>query len=343
MPLSEKINLFGKSLPELEEIALNFGERKFRGKQLYEWLYNKKVLNLEECSNLPKSFINQLNNNYMIHHPEVIKVLTDPEDGTQKYLLKLEDDKLIEAVLMNYSFGNSVCLSTQVGCAMGCTFCASGKNGKDRNLTAEEIAGQIIAIENYSGKQISNIVLMGMGEPLDNFDNVLKFIKLANQNLNIGQRHITLSTCGLVDKIKALADEKLQINLAISLHSPFQNKREEILPIAKRYNIDQLINASKEYFNKTGRRVTYEYTVIPDFNNSEADALELKKLIGNIPHHINLIPLNPVTKEVKPSRDNVKLFAEILNKQGLISTIRRKNGKNIEAACGQLRNQELEI
>ena len=337
-------NLFGKSINELEEIALNLGEKKFRGKQLSDWLYKKKVSSLDDCKNLPKSFINKLrSNNYDIFLPEIIKEQVDPEDGTRKYLLKFSDNNLVEAVLMKYSFGNSICLSTQVGCAMGCTFCASGKNGKTRDLTAEEIAGELVAIENATGEKVSNIVLMGMGEPLDNYNNVLNFIHLANENLGIGQRHITLSTCGLVDQIYQLADENLQINLAISLHSPFQEKRAKILPIANSYNVKDLIQASKDYFNKTGRRVTYEYTVLPGFNDREEDALELKKLLGNYQHHINLIPLNSVTKEKPQGKDYVKLFADILNKYNIKSTIRKKNGKNINAACGQLRNQELEV
>lgn len=336
-------NLFGLSLSELEEIMLSLGEKKFRAKQLYDWLYHKKILNLDQAKNLPKNVINKLKeNNFDIIHPKVIEVLTDPVDGTKKYLLQYADGSLVESVLMEYPFGNSICLSTQVGCNMGCTFCASGKNGKKRDLTGEEIAGEIIAIENDSKKEVSNIVLMGMGEPLDNYDEVLKFINIANKDLNIGQRHITLSTCGLVDKIDKLADEDLQINLAISLHSPFQKKRLEIMPIARRYSVKEVVDAAKRYFDKTHRRVTYEYTVIDNFNNSKEDVKELKRLLGNEPHHINLIPLNPVNGEDKSSSDTITEFSNELNKVGLKSTIRKKNGSNIDAACGQLRNRVIE-
>lgn len=336
-------NLFGHSQKELEDIAVSLGEKKFRGKQLYNWIYENKVSSLDDCKNLPKSFIEKLKaNEYDLILPEIVQVQTDPEDGTQKFLFKLEDGELIEAVLMKYHHGNSLCLSTQVGCNMGCTFCASGKNGKNRDLTGSEIAGQIVSIENETGLDVSNIVLMGMGEPLDNYDEVLSFINIANKELNIGQRHITLSTSGLVDKIYDLADEDLQINLAISLHSPFQDQREKIMPIAKKYLLEDLFKAAKYYFDKTGRRVTYEYTVIKGFNDSVEDAKELKKLIGNSDHHINLIPLNPVTKNAPKTTNTVNTFSDELNKLNLKSTIRRKNGANIDAACGQLRNRVLE-
>lgn len=337
-------NLFGKNLQELEEIALNLGEKKFRGKQLYDWIYNKRVTNINDFRNLPKKFLESLiANGYEIVYPEIIKEQVDWEDGTRKYLSKLGDNELVESVLMKYPHGYSACLSTQVGCNMGCTFCASGKNGKRRDLTAEEIAGQIVAMEKEAGERISNIVLMGMGEPLDNYDEVLRFIKLANEDLGIGQRHITLSTCGIIDKIYDLADEDLQINLAISLHSPFQEQRAKIMPIARKNNLKDLVKATEDYFDKTGRRVTYEYTVIDGVNNREQDAQELKSLFGGKPHHINLIPLNPVVTKSRTNDDNyVNKFNDQLKSIGLTSTIRKKNGANIEAACGQLRNRELE-
>lgn len=335
-------NLFGKDINELQEIVTSLGEKPFRGKQLYDWIYKKKVNSIDECTNLSKSLIQKLkDNDYQIIYPEKIKEQVDPIDGTKKYLFKLNDNHLIESVLMKYPFGNSACLSTQVGCAMGCTFCASGKNGKVRNLSAEEIAGQIVAMENESGEPISNIVLMGMGEPLDNFDEVLRFIELANKDLEIGQRHITLSTCGIIPKIYELADKNLQINLAISLHSPFQERREKIMPIARTNNLEDLIKASQDYFDSTGRRVTYEYTVIDNVNNTDEDVKELKRLLKNKPHHINLIPLNTINNKNNDS-DYVYAFDEKLKKAGLHSTVRRRNGANIEAACGQLRNRELE-
>ena len=241
-------NLFGKSLTDLKDICIALGFPKFRGQQLYNWIYKKKVDSLNQCKNLPKQLIEKLETeDYGIYYPKVIKVLEDKQDATKKYLFEMEDGELVESVLMSYNYGNSVCLSTQVGCAMGCRFCASGKNGKNRDLKAQEIAGQLVAIERESGKSISNIVLMGMGEPLDNYEEVLKFIKFTNENLGIGQRHITLSTCGIIDKINDLANEDLQINLAISLHSPFQENREKIMPIAKENHLDDLIKATKDY------------------------------------------------------------------------------------------------
>lgn len=339
-----KKNLFGLSQSDCEALACRLGEKAFRGKQLYQWIYQNRADSVEACKNLPKSFKQSLEQNgYDIVYPQIVKVQQDPKDGTRKYLLKMQDGENVESVLMRYPFGYSVCLSTQVGCAMGCAFCASGKYGKKRNLSAAEIAGQIAAIERDTGERISNVVLMGMGEPLDNYDEVLKFIHLANTDLGIGQRHITLSTCGLVPKIKKLADEKLQINLAISLHSPFQQEREKIMPVARAYPLPELVAAADEYFEKTGRRVTYEYTLIDGVNDRREDAAELKKLLGGRPNHINLIPLNDVTENTLKSSHNVNLFNAELKKAGLTSTIRKKNGANIDAACGQLRNREQEV
>ncbi len=343
MPKSKKDNLFGKSLKDLEQIVLSLGEKPFRAKQLFNWLYDNRIKAVRDAKNLPKELLEKLNENYTIVHPKIVEVLEDEEDGTKKYLLELEDGELVESVLMKYDYGNSACLSTQVGCAMGCSFCASGKNGKVRDLSSEEIAGQIVAMENESGERISNIVLMGMGEPLDNYENVLNFIRFTNEVLGIGQRHITLSTSGIVPKIYDLAKEDLQINLAISLHSAFQDKREKLMKVAKTNPLNELIKAGEDYFDQTGRRVTYEYTVIEGVNDTEADVSELKKLFKGKVHHLNLIPLNPVSNlKRESSKKNVNIFQERLKKEGLTSTIRKKNGANIEAACGQLRNRKLQ-
>lgn len=335
-------NLFGKTKEELENIAVRCGEKPFRGRQLYDWIYKHEASDLEDCKNLSKGFLAELKKSCVIDHGKIVRRQIDPEDGTRKYLIELSDGERVETVLMRYEHGLSICLSTQVGCAMGCSFCASALKGKKRDLTAAEMAGQLVTVQKDVGERISNIVLMGMGEPLDNYDNVLQFIRMAGTELGIGQRHITLSTSGIVPKIKRLADEKLQINLAISLHTPFQKEREKIMPVSKAWPIDTLIAAADEYFDKTGRRVTYEYTLIDGVNDRKEDATELGRLFRGKPVHINLIPLNPVTESAHKSSRNVKLFARELQNMGLTSTIRKKNGANIDAACGQLRNRDQE-
>lgn len=335
--MEKKINLFGLSQQELMDLAESLGEKKFRGRQIYDWIYKNKVGSIQEMKNLPKSLIEKLDKDYTIFTGNVLRKLVDPKDGTIKYLFELEDGQKVESVLMEYEHGNSICVSTQVGCNMGCSFCASGLDGKARDLKASEILMQIAAAERDSGRRVSNVVLMGMGEPLDNYDNVLSFIHKAGEDYGIGQRHITLSTCGLVPGIDKLADEKLQINLAISLHSPFQAERAKLMPVAKAYPIDRLMDSCDRYFDKTGRRITYEYTLIDGKNDSMEDAKELKRLLGGKPHHINLIPLNDVSETALKRSDNVNLFDAELKKLGLNSTIRRKNGSNIDAACGQLR------
>lgn len=337
MEMEKKINLFGLSQEELMDLAESLGEKKFRGRQIYDWIYKNKVGSIREMKNLPKSLIEKLDKDYTIFTGNVLRKLVDPKDGTIKYLFELEDGQKVESVLMEYEHGNSICVSTQVGCNMGCSFCASGLDGKARDLKASEILMQIAAAERDSGRRVSNVVLMGMGEPLDNYDNVLSFIHKAGEDYGIGQRHITLSTCGLVPGIDRLADEKLQINLAISLHSPFQAERAKLMPVAKAYPIDRLMDSCDRYFDKTGRRITYEYTLIDGKNDSMEDAKELKRLLGEKPHHINLIPLNDVSETALKRSDNVNLFDAELKKLGLNSTIRRKNGSNIDAACGQLR------
>ncbi|MGI6109651.1 MAG: 23S rRNA (adenine(2503)-C(2))-methyltransferase RlmN [Eubacteriaceae bacterium] len=341
MSQDKKINLFGLSEDELKQVAADLGEKPFRGRQLYNWIYEQKAGSFDEMGNLPKAFREKLDRKYQVFTGIIERKQVDPEDGTIKYLTRLDDGEFVESVLMEYEHGNSICLSTQVGCNMGCTFCASGLGGKVRDLTAAEIAGQIVSAEKDSGRRVSNVVLMGMGEPLDNFDEVIRFIELANKELGIGQRHITLSTCGLVPGIERLGDLGLQINLAVSLHSPFQTERAKIMPVARAFPIDRLIQACDDYFDKTGRRVTYEYTLIDGVNDRPEDVAELKKLVGGKPHHINLIPLNSVTETNHKRSHNVNLFASELKKLGLNSTIRRKNGSNIDAACGQLRRNSM--
>ncbi|SEA64323.1 23S rRNA (adenine2503-C2)-methyltransferase [Eubacterium aggregans] len=331
--------LFGKTLAECQDVMQLLGEPKYRGKQLYEWLYEKKATDLSDCTNLPAALRERMAERYGIGHGIIVEEQHDPVDGTSKFLIRLRDGECVETVLMSYKHGYSLCVSSQVGCAMGCAFCASTLGGKVRNLGAGEILDQIYLVEKEKGVRISNVVLMGIGEPLDNYDELLTFIEIANKGWGIGQRKITVSTCGLVPKIEALAKEDLQINLAISLHSPFQDRRETLMPIAKRYSMDELLKVCNNYFTITGRRISFEYALIAGFNDRQADVDELVRLFGGQNCHINLIGLNSVSESVYKGSDNVNFFEGQLKKRGINCTMRRKMGGNIDAACGQLRRK----
>ncbi len=330
-------------LHELEEKIVELGLQKFRAKQIYKWL-NEGVTSFDEMSNISKDMRVKLSENFELTSLEIVKKQESKVDGTRKYLFKLCDGQMVESVLMQYKHGNTVCVSSQVGCRMGCKFCASGLFGLDRNLRPSEILDQIIFIQKESGLKVSNIVLMGSGEPLDNYDNVLKFLRLVNSKdgLNIGHRHISLSTCGIVDKIYKLMDEKLQITLSISLHSPDDESRNKIMPINKRYNIDTLIKACKDYFDKTGRRISYEYTMIDGVSDSPEQAKLLAKKLKGRPCHVNLIPLNNVTESGLKTSTKVGKFRDILEKNGISATVRRTLGPDIDASCGQLRKRDIE-
>lgn len=331
-------------LHELEQKIVSIGLQKFRAKQIYKWL-NEGVTSFEQMSNISKDMQKVLQENFALSYPQIVKKQESQIDGTRKYLFKLSDGEMVESVLMMYKHGNSVCVSSQVGCKMGCKFCASGLFGFTRNLRPSEILDQIIFIQNESGLKVSNIVLMGTGEPLDNYDNVIKFIKLVNSKdgLNIGQRHISLSTCGVVDKIYKLMEEKLQITLSISLHSPDDLSRSKIMPINNKYNIDELITSCVAYFDKTGRRISYEYTMIDGVSDSTEQAKMLAKRLKGKPCHVNLIPLNDVTESGLKKSSNTKIskFREILEKNGISATVRRTLGPDIDASCGQLRKREI--
>ncbi|MDO4287672.1 MAG: 23S rRNA (adenine(2503)-C(2))-methyltransferase RlmN [Eubacterium sp.] len=335
-------NIFGSTAQECAQIMKALGEPAYRGKQLFEWLYSKKATDFAEMTNLSKSLREKLAENFVLGHGTIVKCQEDPVDHTRKYLIALADGSCIETVLMSYHHGHSLCVSSQVGCSMGCAFCASTRGGKVRDLSAGEILDQIFLVEQDAGVRVANVVIMGIGEPLDNFDNVVKFIGLANEGLGIGQRKITLSTCGLVPQIEALADLDLQINLAISLHAPFQDRREILMPIAKKYSLNALIKVCNNYFTKTKRRITFEYALIDGFNDRPEDINELTALFKGVPCHINLIGLNPVTESVYKGSQNVNFFSDELKKRGLTCTIRRKIGDNIDAACGQLRLKHKE-
>ncbi len=337
----EKVRLKDLTFDELTEYFLSIGLKKYRAKQVFEWLY-KGVETFEEMTNLSKELRQQLDDTCVITNLKVLRKQVS-KDGTIKYLFELMDGETVESVLMDYKHGHPICISTQVGCNMGCKFCASTLGGKVRNLTAGEIADQVIFAAKDSGCVISNIVLMGMGEPLDNYDNVTRFIKNINHHagMNIGARHIALSTCGIVPKIRQLAEEGLPVTLSVSLHAPNDEKRSEIMPINKKYNIRQLMEALEYYIEKTNRRVTFEYSLICGVNDSVKIAKELLSLIKGMLCHVNLIPVNSVreTGYVKSSPEDIVAFRTVLEQNGVTTTVRRELGSDIDASCGQLRRK----
>ncbi|GAA0788741.1 23S rRNA (adenine(2503)-C(2))-methyltransferase RlmN [Hathewaya limosa] len=339
------MNILDYNLEELQKWMKDNKESSFRAKQIMDWLY-KGACNFDDMKNLPKNTKENLKLNFKIELPKVIEKFVSKKDGTVKLLLGYDDGNLIETVVMKYTHGNSICVSTQIGCRMGCKFCASTLDGRVRDLNCGEIISQILVAQKEIGERISNIVLMGSGEPLDNYENVIKFIKLVNEkySLNIGQRHITLSTCGLVPKIKQLADEDLQITLAISLHAPNDNIRKQSMPIANKYSIDEIIEACTYYISKTGRRITFEYALIKDFNDTRECAEELSFLLKNILCHVNLIPVNEVKEREykRADKKNIERFKDILSKKNIEVTVRREMGSDINAACGQLRRSYLQ-
>ncbi len=331
---------------EMLELMENIGEKTFRGKQIYEWLHKKLAVSYDEMSNIPKSLREKLAKDYVIASVTKVDMQESKIDGTRKYLFRLKDGNLIESVFMRYEHGNSVCVSSQVGCRMGCRFCASTIDGLVRNLLPGEILGQIYSITKDVNEKISNVVIMGSGEPLDNYDNVLKFIKMLNheQGLNISQRNITLSTCGIVEKIIALADEELQITLALSLHAPNDLRRRELMPIANKYELKDVIGACSYYFEKTGRRLTFEYSLVGGVNDSKEEVYELINLIKGLNCHVNLIPVNPIKERdfVQSTMEVVTSFKNILEKNHINVTIRREMGRDIDGACGQLRRSYMD-
>ncbi|WP_425448970.1 23S rRNA (adenine(2503)-C(2))-methyltransferase RlmN [Dethiothermospora halolimnae] len=337
----KKIDLKSLTLKELEDVFLQINEKKFRAKQVFKWIHKQKVDSIDDITVLSKKLRDKLNENHKIGNIKKFKRFDSNIDNTKKYLFILEDSNIIESVMMEYKHGVSLCLSTQVGCKMGCSFCASTKDGLVRNLTPSEILDQVYSIEKDLNVKVSNIVLMGTGEPLDNYDNVLKFLRLIHDKngLNIGYRHITLSTCGIVPKIYELAEEALPITLSISLHTPFDEDRQEIMPIANRYSIGEIIEACKYYIKKTNRRITFEYTLIDEVNDTNRHAEKLVKLLSGLLCHVNLIPLNPIKENdlVKSKKESINRFKSYLDVRGISATIRREMGSDVNAACGQLR------
>lgn len=342
----EKTDIKSLSYKELQNEVEALGEKKFRAKQLYQWMHEKLAGSYEEMTNLPKGFREKLKEQYSYTCLEMVDRKISQIDGTEKYLFRLEDGNVIESVLMRYHHGNSVCISSQVGCRMGCRFCASTLGGLTRNLKASEMLDQVYRIQRISGERVSNLVVMGTGEPLDNYDNLLRFIRILSdeQGLNISQRNITVSTCGIVENIRRLADEKLQITLALSLHASSQEKRKELMPIAYKYELKDVLDACRYYFDQTGRRLTFEYSLVGGVNDRDEDARELAKLVGDVNCHVNLIPVNPIKERdfVQPDRSVSEAFKNKLEKNHINVTIRREMGRDINGACGQLRKSYME-
>ena len=336
------MNLKSLTVPELTAVIKELGQPAFRGKQVYTWLH-KGVRSYEEMTNLPKTLREVLAQTYPINAPKVVRKQESKKDGTIKYLWQLSDGNCVETVLMRYHYGNTVCISTEVGCRMGCAFCASTIGGLVRRLEPYEMLDQVLFTQVDSGLPVSHIVLMGIGEPLDNFDNVLRFLELVNseEGMNISMRHISLSTCGLVPKIDELAEKKLQISLAISLHGPNDEIRNKIMPVNKAYPIDVLLEACRRYYAATSRRIHFEYAMIDGVNDRPCDAKELLRRLKGLPAHINMIPLNHVEESpLKPSsKAAVAAFQKILEDGGITATVRRTLGGDIDASCGQLRRK----
>ena len=334
------INLRDLTLKEMEEFITKMGEPKFRAKQVFQWIYKGKT-DFREMTNLPEVFRQKLAEEAYIGTATPLKIQKSKTDGTRKYLFELEDGNLIESVFMKYKYGNSICVSSQAGCRMGCRFCASTRNGLERNLTPGEILSQLMAAEADTGERIGHIVVMGTGEPFDNYDNLKKFIEIVNdpKGLNIGMRNITVSTCGIVPKIERFGKDFPQVNLAISLHGTTDEIRGSMMPVNGKYPLEVLIPACRAYTESTGRRITFEYTMVSGVNDSDADAARLSKLLKGMLCHVNVIPLNKVAESGfdTVSRKRAGEFAELLEKSGIVDTVRRELGADIDAACGQLR------
>ena len=342
----EKKDIKSLYLTELEQEIREMGDKPFRAKQIYQWLHQKLVTDFEEMSNLSKGLREQLKERFELTALSVVDVKQSQIDGTRKYRFRLSDGNVIESVWMQYHHGNSVCISSQVGCRMGCRFCASTLDGLERNLTAAEMLDQIYRIQTLTGERVSNVVIMGSGEPMDNYDNVVRFVRLISgeQGLNISQRNITISTCGLVPEMRKLAEEDLQITLALSLHAPNDEVRRSLMPIARRYALSDVLDACRYYFERTGRRMTFEYSLVSGVNDNLSEAKALAALLKDMHGHVNLIPVNPIKERdyVQSGQKAIQEFKNYLEKNGINVTIRREMGRDINGACGQLRKSFLD-
>ena len=342
----DKKDIRSYTIDELMAEMELLGEKKFRAKQIYEWLHVKCVDDFSEMTNLSKNLRDRLEESYEIPSVHMLKRQVSKQDGTNKFLFQLQDGHVVESVLMRYHHGNSVCIYSQVGCRMGCKFCASTIGGLERNLKASEMLGQIYQIQKISGERVSNVVVMGTGEPLDNYDHFVRFVHLITDEhgLHISQRNITVSTCGIVPNMKRLAEERLQITLALSLHGSTQEKRKQLMPVANKYELSEVLEACDYYFEQTGRRITFEYSLVAGVNDTEEDARELIRLLKPRNCHLNLIPVNPIKERsfLKPSKKSAENFKNIFEKQKINVTIRREMGSDIDGACGQLRRRYVE-
>ncbi len=341
----DKKDIKSFNLEELKKEVELLGEKAFRAKQMYEWMHVKLARSFDEMTNLSESLRKKCATMYEYTSLEIERIQESKIDGTRKYLFKLQDGNFVESVFMKYKHGNSVCISSQVGCRMGCKFCASTLDGLERSLTPSEMLDQIYAISLHTKERVSNVVVMGSGEPMDNFDNVLRFIELLSDanGLNISQRNITVSTCGLVPKMLELAEKRLQITLALSLHATTDEKRRKLMPIANQYGIEELMKACAYYFEQTGRRLTFEYSLVGGVNDTDEDAKELIELVKPLNCHVNLIPVNPIKERdfVESNAKRVQAFKNRLEKCGINVTIRREMGRDIDGACGQLRRRHM--
>lgn len=343
--MNNKQDIKSYTLEDLRKVFKENDIKAFRANQIFSWVHSKGTCSIDDITVLSAKLKESLKEKFYINDIEIVERFDSKLDETKKYLFRLSDGNIIESVLMKYNHGNTVCISTQVGCRMGCKFCASTKQGLIRNLTSGEIADQIYKIQKDMNIKVNNIVLMGSGEPLDNYDNVIDFLKIIHDELgaNIGYRHIALSTCGIVPNIYKFADEKLPVTLSISLHAATDEQRKQIMPIANRYSLDDIIKACRYYVEKTNRRITFEYTLINGVNDEKKNALEIHSLIKGLLCHVNLIPLNSI-KEVsfeKSNESRIKKFVDILTQKGVSTTVRREMGADINAACGQLRNNYI--
>ena len=343
--VGDKTDIKSLTMEELIESFAQIGEKKFRATQCYEWMHKKLVRSFEEMTNLSKNLRETLFDKYHYTAVKMVKVQESKIDGTRKYLFELYDGNYVESVWMKYKHGNSVCISSQVGCRMGCRFCASTLDGLERNLMPSEMLDQIYAISLHTGERVSNVVVMGTGEPMDNYDNLVRFVKLLTDEngLNISARNLTVSTCGIVPGIRKLAKEHFQLTLALSLHSTTDEKRRKLMPIANKYSIEELMDACSFYAQQTGRRITFEYSLVGGVNDHEEDAMELCTLAKHVGAHVNLIPVNPIKERDYVASDDrhILAFKNRLEKNHINVTIRREMGRDIDGACGQLRRKQL--
>lgn len=344
--MPHKTDIKSLNYNELVQYVESINEKKFRAAQLYSWMHEKLAESYDEMTNISDKLKDTLKEDTLYTSLKIVKMQESRIDGTRKYLFELYDGNLIESVFMKYHHGNSVCISSQVGCKMGCRFCASTLNGCVRNLSLSEMLDQIYRISRDTNERVSNVVIMGSGEPMDNYDNVIKFIELLNseRGLNISQRNITVSTCGIVPKIKELADLKLQITLAISLHAPNDELRKTMMPIANKYSIAEIMDACRYYLDKTGRRISFEYSLVKGVNDTKECANELIELVKGLNCHINLIPVNPIKERdyEQSEKNSIKNFKDMLERKGINATVRREMGRDIDGACGQLRQNHID-